>query len=71
MRHYCASAWLEHGVSIKAVSEYLGHADPGFTLRTYTHVMPAADDKARLAMDSVLGLAGARLAHERTLNIGN
>ena len=24
LRHYCALAWLEHGVSIKAVSEYLG-----------------------------------------------
>ena len=71
LRHYCASAWLEHGVSIKAVSEYLGHADPGFTLRTYTHVMPAADDKARLAMDSALGPLGAHLAHERTLDIGN
>jgi hypothetical protein len=33
--------------------------------------MPAADDKARLAMDSALGSAGARLAHERTLDVGN
>ena len=36
LRHSCASTWLERGVSIKAVSEYLGHADPGFTLRVYT-----------------------------------
>ena len=74
LRHYCASAWLEHGVSIKAVSEYLGHADPGFTLRTYTHVMPTADDKARQAMDSALGEsseAGAQLAHETTPEVGN
>lgn len=42
LRHACASLWLEHGVSIKAVSEYLGHADPGFTLRVYTHVMPSS-----------------------------
>jgi integrase len=51
LRHTCASLWLEHGVSIKAVSEYLGHADPGFTLRVYTHVMPASGERARNAMD--------------------
>jgi integrase len=73
LRHYCASTWLEHGVSIKAVSEYLGHADPGFTLRTYTHVMPTADDRARLAMDIALGgdEAGAQLAHETTPEAAN
>lgn len=74
LRHACASLWLEHGVSIKAVSEYLGHADPGFTLRVYTHVMPASGDKARKAVDTALGrggaptrvghTAGAPLAHE-------
>jgi integrase len=51
LRHTCASLWLEHGVSIKAVSEYLGHADPGFTLRVYTHVMPTSGERARNAMD--------------------
>jgi integrase len=59
LRHTCASLWLEHGVSIKAVSEYLGHADPGFTLRVYTHVMPSSGDKARRAMDAALGRGGA------------
>ena len=34
-RHYYASALLEDGVSIRAVAEYLGHNDPGFTLRVY------------------------------------
>jgi integrase len=52
LRHSCASTWLEHGVSIKAVSEYLGHSDPGFTLRVYTHVMPSSADRARNAMDA-------------------
>lgn len=27
---------------MKAVSEYLGHTDPGFTLRTYTHFLRPA-----------------------------
>jgi len=52
LRHHFASVLLEHGVSIKAGSEYLGHADPGFTLRTYTHLMPASEDRMRRAVDA-------------------
>jgi integrase len=50
MRHTAASAWLAAGVDIRTVAEYLGHADPGFTLRTYSHLMPDAADRARRAM---------------------
>ena len=49
LRHYFASALLEDGVSIKALAEYLGHADAGFTLRTY--MMPASEDRMRKAVD--------------------
>ncbi len=42
LRHTYASAQLEGGTNIKALSVFLGHSDPGFTLRTYTHLMPAA-----------------------------
>jgi integrase len=35
LRHFYASTALHEGETIKAVSEYLSHADPGFTLRTY------------------------------------
>ncbi|WP_043619263.1 site-specific integrase [Nonomuraea candida] len=52
LRHTAASAWLAAGVDIRTVAEYLGHADPGFTLRTYTHLMPDAADRARRAMDT-------------------
>jgi hypothetical protein len=34
------------------VAEFLGHADPGFTLRTYSHLMPDAADRARKAMNA-------------------
>lgn len=81
LRHSCASTWLERGVSIKAVSEYLGHADPGFTLRVYTHVMPSSGERARRAMDAAFGegrrpdeparIAGAHTAHERLTSGGN
>ena len=54
LRHWYASVQLEHGTSIRALAEYLGHADPGFTLRTYTHLMPSSEDRARQAMEAAL-----------------
>jgi integrase len=53
MRHLYASVLLAQGVSIKELAEYLGHADPGFTLRTYTHLMPSSHERARKAVDGV------------------
>jgi integrase len=49
------AAELEAGTSIRALAEYLGHHDPGFTLRIYTHLMPASEDRARAAMDAAFG----------------
>ncbi len=57
LRHTYASVLLEDGVSVKALAEYLGHADPGFTLRTYTHLMPSSEDRARKAVDRAFGSA--------------
>ena len=37
LRHTFATMALQNGVDIRTVSGMLGHADPGFTLRTYTH----------------------------------
>jgi integrase len=54
-RHYYASALLEDGVNIRAVAEYLGHNEPGFTLRVYAHLMPSSEGKARAAVDRALG----------------
>lgn len=55
LRHWFASVLLDAGESIKAVSEYLGHSDAGFTLRTYTHLMPSSDERSRRAVDAMLG----------------
>jgi len=55
LRHHYASVLLDAGESIKAVSEYLGHADPGFTLRTYTHLMPSSHERTRKAVDDAFG----------------
>jgi integrase len=52
LRHHFASVLLDGGESIKALSEYLGHADAGFTLRTYTHLMPSSHERTRRAIDA-------------------
>jgi len=31
----------------------MGHADPGFTLRTYTHLVPSSFQRTRAAIDGV------------------
>ena len=54
LRHFYASTLLDSGESILALSEYLGHADPGFTLRTYTHLMPSSTERTKTAIDAML-----------------
>jgi integrase len=40
VRHTFTTHALAHGANVKAVSETIGHADVGITLRTYAHVLP-------------------------------
>lgn len=54
LRHWCASVLLDAGESIRAVSEYLGHSDPGFTRRTCTHLMPSSAERTRAAVDAAI-----------------
>ena len=51
LRHTYASVLLDAGESVKALSAYLGHSDPGFTLRIYTHLLPTSEDRTRRAID--------------------
>ncbi len=53
LRHFYASTLLSRGVSIKELAEYLGHGDPGFTLRTYTHLVSSSHERARQAVDDI------------------
>jgi integrase len=55
LRHTFASMLLANGVDIRTVAEYLGHWDPGFTLRRYAHLMEGAPDKVRKAIDDAYG----------------
>lgn len=53
LRHSAATAWLEAGVNIKAVSTLLGHADIRMTADVYSHV---SDAVARGAMETLSGI---------------
>lgn len=55
LRHHYASVLLDAGETVVALSSYLGHHDPGFTLRTYTHLMPTSEGRTRKAVDTALG----------------
>jgi integrase len=52
-RHTCASLLFDNGRNIKQVQEWLGHADPGFTLRTYVHLMDAGVGDAEFFDEAV------------------
>lgn len=54
LRHTYASIQLQAGESVVTLADQLGHADPAFTLRTYTHFMPEAGTKGMAAMDAWL-----------------
>ncbi|MFI0769652.1 tyrosine-type recombinase/integrase [Streptomyces sp. NPDC021218] len=58
LRHFYASVLLDAGENIKALSRYLGHADPGFTLRVYTHLMLSSESRTRKAVDGMYRTAG-------------
>ena len=58
LRHFYASVLIDAGESVRAVADFLGHADPGFTLRVYAHLLPASEDRARRIVGDVL--AGPR-----------
>ncbi|MCR3746063.1 hypothetical protein LX88_000001 [Lentzea californiensis] len=45
---------LDGGESIKTVSELLGHADPAFTLATYTHLIPENIPRTKGVIDGFL-----------------
>ena len=54
LRHTFATMALQNGVDIRTVSGMLGHADAGFTLRTYTHTNNQAQTQAAQTVGSVL-----------------
>lgn len=56
-RHTFASVVLHEGETISQLKEWLGHADPAFTLRTYVHFMPQSGKRAVAALGRLLHTA--------------
>jgi len=59
-RHTCASLLFENGRNVKQVQEWLGHADPSFTLRTYVHLLDEGVGDAAF-MDAAVSSDPARV----------
>ncbi|HEX5527214.1 MAG TPA: site-specific integrase [Solirubrobacterales bacterium] len=60
-RHTCASLLFARGRNPKQVQKWLGHADPGFTLRTYVHLLDEGVGDAGF-MDGEVGATPSGLA---------
>jgi integrase len=59
LRHLHASLLLARGIDLKTVSQRLGHANAGFTLETYTHVVPGTQAAAAVVIgEEVFGRNG-------------
>ncbi|MFG1925624.1 tyrosine-type recombinase/integrase [Cryptosporangium sp. NPDC048952] len=62
LRHFYASTLLDAGENVRALATYLGHADPGFTLRIYTHLMPSSEERTHQAIDALFASEAAMAA---------
>ena len=62
LRHTCATLLLYEGRALNEVAEHLGHADPGFTARTYAHVMRDASRRRRVPIAQAIRSARAAAA---------
>ncbi|MEU3539974.1 hypothetical protein [Streptomyces paromomycinus] len=53
LRHFYACEELEAGESVVSLARWLGHSDPGSTLRKYAHFLPRAGARRKAAIDAV------------------
>ena len=54
LRHTAATLAMTAGVSVKVISEQLGHASISFTLERYSHVLPSIQDEAAAKVKRLL-----------------
>lgn len=54
LRHSYATAALAAGVPVKGLSQRIGHADVGVTLKVYAHVLPGDDEEAAARAESLI-----------------
>ena len=55
LRHGTASLLLNQNVPIPVVSKYLGHANPGITMKVYAHMIDGTSGMAAQGIDDALG----------------
>jgi len=53
LRHAAATQWRRNGIDFEVISRRLEHADPGFTMRVYQHVLPGDQTEAAAVFDAV------------------
>jgi integrase len=56
LRHSAATGWIENGVSLKAVSEALGHSSIAITGDVYAHVSEQATREAMTLLSDAIGV---------------
>lgn len=66
LRHFHASLLISSGLSVRAVADRLGHADPSETLRTYAHLWPSDEERAVDAVEAALGVSASGTDTRRT-----
>ena len=71
LRHSAATAMLEAGVNLKAVSDLLGHTDIRMTANTYGHVSDATATAAMHALGTAMGNATGPPAEEPDSGLGS
>ncbi len=54
LRHTAATLGIAAGVSVKIISDQLGHASISFTLERYSHVLPSIQDEAAAKVERLL-----------------
>ncbi|MFF2329260.1 MULTISPECIES: tyrosine-type recombinase/integrase [unclassified Streptomyces] len=70
MRHFYASVLLDAGENIKALAEYLGHSDPGLTLRVYAHLLPSSQERTRSAVAATYKSEASAMSSARAAATG-
>jgi integrase len=65
LRHTCATLLVYEGRTLNEVAEHLGHADPSFMARVYTHVLRDAAKRRHVPIEEAITKARRSLRAQR------
>ena len=69
LRHTAATLGIAAGVSVKVISDQLGHASISFTLERYSHVLPSIQDEAAAKVEKLLVCMSSRVCMRGTCGV--